>query len=520
MLRARGKSMAAHTALIHCNADLERGMGHLMRALCLAEEASSRGWSVDIAGRFGDRAVEHVDELFPGQSLIQLDASEPRRDLQRLLSERSVDVLHIDSYDTALDGFFPGAALTSNMQDGQFGRRPADLHVDGNLDAELRYVPSGQADLALLGASVVQIRKTMRAISHRVRPEAELRKRVLVVLGGTDPFDVTPQIVEGLLQLPNVSLTVICRPEVQPALRRSLGDSAGRVNILSFTSDLPRLADSMDAVVTAAGTSVWDFAAAGIPMGIVAVTENQLPGYRSCEAHGIGFPLGTPPYGDIPNRLEAFADFLDDTARLSESAELGRTLIDGRGAWRVVSAWEELLAAGAHSARVEEPVKLAARVAKLSDAEFLFDWRNDPVTRQVSRSQEPVTWPDHRAWLERVVADENRRLLIIEEAGTPVATVRWDRRGVTSWEASITIAPTSRGRGIGKGALAAGEDWLVSAEPVQLLATIHSSNTASQRLFRGAKYLPYLPADKDGFEMRSKWKLPTEGHAALGDSTS
>lgn len=493
-------------------------MGHLMRALCLAEEAHARGWAVSVVGHFGGRAVEHVDELFPGLTLTQLDLSEPLEDLRNLLSEQPVDVFHVDSYDIALDGFRPASALMSNMQDGMFGRRPADLHVDANLDAEYRYTPSTQSNLALLGASLVQVRKDMRAISHRVQQDTASVQRVLVVLGGTDPFQVTPRVVQELLKRTNLALSVICRPEAQSDLIRFLGEDAGRITLLSFTSDLPRLADAMDAVVTAAGTSVWDFAAAGIPMGIIAVAENQLAGYSSCEAHGIGFPLGTPPYDDISARVISFADFLADAVRLRESAERGRSVIDGLGAWRVVSAWEDLVDAGGPAAQDDVPAPLRARVATVSDAQFLFEWRNDPASRRASRSHDPVPWPNHLVWLRRVVADEDRHLLVIEQAGEPIATVRWDRNGANSWEASITIAPAARGRGMSRAVLAAGEEWLVSDVPVQLLATIHISNIASQRLFRGAQYLPHMPADENGFEMRSKWKFSSKQHATLGST--
>ena len=39
--------MNVRHVLIHCNAGLQFGMGHLMRSLALADEAARQGWQVN-----------------------------------------------------------------------------------------------------------------------------------------------------------------------------------------------------------------------------------------------------------------------------------------------------------------------------------------------------------------------------------------------------------------------------------------------------------------------------------------
>src|SRR5690606_1356005 len=96
-------------ALIHCNADRANGMGHLVRSLSLAEEARSRGWEVTIAGKFGGRAIEHATTLAPTQELIVLGAKSLLEEIGELIRDRSAQLLHLDSYDSALDSFAPGS---------------------------------------------------------------------------------------------------------------------------------------------------------------------------------------------------------------------------------------------------------------------------------------------------------------------------------------------------------------------------------------------------------------------------
>lgn len=120
------------------------------------------------------------------------------------------------------------------------------------------------------------------------------------------------------------------------------------------------------------------------------------------------------------------------------------------------------------------------RPATMDDAERLFRWRNDPVTRAASVNRDPVAWADHLAWLEASLADPLRDILIAED-GVPVGTLRLDRDIRT--EVSITLAPAARGHG--------------QAAPLLRLATggkgpyaarIRHDNPASRKAFEAAGF--------------------------------
>ena len=83
------------------------------------------------------------------------------------------------------------------------------------------------------------------------------------------------------------------------------------------------------------------------------------------------------------------------------------------------------------------------RKATIEDAKLLFDWRNDPLTRQMSRTTEPVEWTGHVEWLTKRLERQESDLFIFELAGRPVATIRIDGD-----EVSYTVAPEDRGHGI------------------------------------------------------------------------
>ena len=49
------------------------------------------------------------------------------------------------------------------------------------------------------------------------------------------------------------------------------------------------------------------------------------------------------------------------------------------------------------------------RPARLDDSAVVFAWRNDPLTRAMSRALVPVTWDDHQRWFIDVIHLRSRR---------------------------------------------------------------------------------------------------------------
>jgi RimJ/RimL family protein N-acetyltransferase len=86
--------------------------------------------------------------------------------------------------------------------------------------------------------------------------------------------------------------------------------------------------------------------------------------------------------------------------------------------------------------------------ATMDDAEPLFDWRNDPLTRAMSRNQDPVTWDSHVDWLTRRLSQPSPHLYMAFLDGRRIGTFRVDGD-----EISYTVAPEHRGKGLGEAML-------------------------------------------------------------------
>jgi RimJ/RimL family protein N-acetyltransferase len=120
---------------------------------------------------------------------------------------------------------------------------------------------------------------------------------------------------------------------------------------------------------------------------------------------------------------------------------------------------------------------IALRPATLQDADLLLEWRNDPATREASHSTARVPRDEHLAWLSATLANADRKLVIAEENGAPVGTVRAERaNGV--WNLSWTVAPQARGRGVAKRMVA----LLASRISGPIRAEVKAENIASARI--------------------------------------
>lgn len=117
------------------------------------------------------------------------------------------------------------------------------------------------------------------------------------------------------------------------------------------------------------------------------------------------------------------------------------------------------------------------RPATVADTDLLLSWRNDPETRRQSKTSGEISRQDHVAWLDGVLADPDRRLLIAEADGGPVGSVRADRQA-ECWLLSWAVAPPARGKGYGKAIVAAMVDGLQG----EIRAEVKSDNTASLRI--------------------------------------
>lgn len=84
------------------------------------------------------------------------------------------------------------------------------------------------------------------------------------------------------------------------------------------------------------------------------------------------------------------------------------------------------------------------------DWKILLDWRNDPLTRKNSFTQEIIKEENHKKWFRKNLIDKTSNIFILEtETNEPVGTIRSDKTVNNSYLLSWNISPYHRKKGYG-----------------------------------------------------------------------
>lgn len=93
---------------------------------------------------------------------------------------------------------------------------------------------------------------------------------------------------------------------------------------------------------------------------------------------------------------------------------------------------------------------LTIRRAEMTDALDILAWRNDPISRQMSRDHNVIDEGIHVKWFASALSRDDRMFYIGEVDGEKVGMMRFDRVDPDTWEVSHNMAPAARGKGLGQ----------------------------------------------------------------------
>ncbi|MFD6565610.1 PseG/SpsG family protein [Micromonospora profundi] len=333
---------------LRCDAGPQRGVGHLVRCLALAEEFLARGAHVAVFGTV-DRVAWAAAEL-AARGIPLHPGPESPAGLVEAARRHDLDVVVLDSYD--LDPAGAGAlraagVFTVALIDGDSRGQDADLYLDQNFGAQLPELAGrllAGSGYALLRDSVVTARPPAP------RPAATVsRPQVLAFFGGTDALGAAPVLTRVLLATGHpMDLTVVVgRPEIEADLEDIAPGRGQIIRTVPPTGSLPSLITEADLVVSAAGTSTWELCCLGAPAALVCVVDNQRESYARVVQHGLAAGLGELPElaeGGLPGRTARAAaartlyGLLSSPQRRAALAARAWSAVDGQGRARVVNA--------------------------------------------------------------------------------------------------------------------------------------------------------------------------------------
>ena len=358
---------AGRTILIYTDGNTDIATGHLMRCLSVACALRELGGRAEFAVS-DEASADLLASFFPKGNgfpvhILHADYRKPETalgGLTRLLShspdgpafspapdgpkQESFFALLIDSYFVTQDFLEALRPLvkTAYIDDLYAFDYPADLVINYDFAPPEHFY--SKAGKALLGCGFTPLRAQFSGLTPVFREQVE---DVLISTGGTDAWNAAGKFASALLTAPESAswrLHVLTGPmHAHREGMQTLAASHPRLILHENVKDMAGLMRACDLAVSAAGTTLYELCAAGVPSVSFTMADNQLPCARDMERFAgvlcAGDVRSTPEFTErLLSLLFSLAENLQQRSALSRSMHAA---IDGRGAERIA---RELLA--------------------------------------------------------------------------------------------------------------------------------------------------------------------------------
>lgn len=334
--------------LIRADATPAMGTGHIMRCLTLAEVLRDRG--LDVA--FAAAALTPSLERRLAAEEIPVRAIDPAADdladaTLGVARELGANAIVVDGYHWSGDWRLALRSSGVPILAFQDQRDGVPLHADLVLNAaadpaDESWRLAAPAARFLTGPGHVLLRRELRRAMAAPSDPVGARASILVTFGGADPAGLTLPITAALDRLlgPDVALDVVIGGSVPGAGGLALRVAAlgEQIAIHLDPLEMGPLINRAGLAVSAAGGTIGELAALGVPALIAIVAENQVAGAAAAVADGWCEAFDARG----PDAVEAIAArtaaLWTDRAQREAMALRTRGLIDAEGAERVVDA--------------------------------------------------------------------------------------------------------------------------------------------------------------------------------------
>ncbi len=500
--------------LFRTDASVKMGTGHVMRCLALAQAVQDAGGRAVFAMTARTPAIEGRLSAESCTVLLVSCAAGSSEDAQQTLSlarQEQADWIVADGYQFAADyqDALRGAGFKVLLLDdyGHASHYHAQFVLNQNVGAsEGLYAKRGPDTRLLLGPRYALLRREFSSWRDWKREVSPVCRQMLVMMGGSDPDNLTARVLEALAlaRIEDLEATVVVggsNPHLA-MLQKLAAESGRKIAVRNDVISVPELMATADVAVSAAGSTCWELCLMGLPALLIDVAANQSAVARELAQRGCTIHVGNQTVG--VERIAAELTRVVRSYELRQSlSQRARELVDGKGAGRVVSVLR------GDNEELADEMRLYTAGVKLrpvcsADSRLLWDWANEPEVRAASFSSEPIPWETHSAWFAQRLGSNGTLMWMAQNGlGAPCGQIRFDSRPDGHWEVDVSVAKEMRGHGLARQLIALGvEELLKGHAGAKVHAFVKSENSASLRAF-----------EKAGFERLGNEKI--RGQAAV-----
>ena len=253
------------------------GSGHVMRLSAIAEELITRGETVIFVGQFAELPwlVTRIHTL--GFSQILQSSTE-------YFPDPALDILILDSYNLPVDDDFIQPSnwrRVITISDELTPSYLANLVIHPGISEN--WAPDRDIKF-FAGPKYIPFRKSITKFKN-LSANSE-RLEILVVGGGTDPFNFVEAVAKGLVGIQGHFRASLFSND------DSLAKIDSRFTCVPIGPKLDAYANLAELVFTTASTTSLEFIARETALGIGCAVDNQQEYYESLVRAGVAAPIG------------------------------------------------------------------------------------------------------------------------------------------------------------------------------------------------------------------------------------
>ncbi len=305
----------------------KQGMGDVTGSIAIAEEMRRRGLSPSFIVDNDQEALSAVQKAgFPTKGIAH--GSE-----HSAWDKGQFDIVIVNQLNTPFEqlSIIRGhcRCLVTIDDTGEASRRLADLRINPLYYDECAYCDPGYIPLHPLVQAAHEESKAIR----------ETIGRILVTLGGSDTYGLTPQILDSLSGYQSeIEIAVIIGPAFKhdKELNAVLSSKSGKFNILRSldTEAMCKWMQWADLAVCAGGNTLFELACCGTPAVVVCGELFEEETAFRLEESGFGKVVHFNTRLDTAKFSALVNGFFDSAVRERQSLT-GKRLIDGMGIKRI-----------------------------------------------------------------------------------------------------------------------------------------------------------------------------------------
>lgn len=326
--------------IIRADANPNIGMGHIMRCLSVADSFAASGEKVTFI-----HADDGVADLVHSRGYEAIVLHSDYREMEeKVWPDLHPALTIVDSY-FVTKPYLEKLRLRSTVvyiDDILFFPYPVDILVNYNAYGPFAgyhelYENSGvEEPHFILGSTYAPLRAMFRGI-----PKKEQKKsveNVLISTGGSDPDHLALRIVEAEPTARTYHLLLGNMNEDKERIKALAAENQHLV-LHENVTDMKTLICSMDLAVSAAGSTLYEICACGVPLITYVLADNQIPGAQAFERLGLALNLGDMrEVEDLSHLiLSSIEELADNFERRVVVGEKMQSMIDGFGADRMVA---------------------------------------------------------------------------------------------------------------------------------------------------------------------------------------